>query len=269
MNERQQDDRTSRRRRLLDKLANPRATAGRDPLRHLARAVTDSSDPDVTCEECRSQLPAFVDAEVGGLPASVRYPAVKRHLDLCAACAAEYQTLLALALAEDSGAIVAPDVFPMPDLTFLAPRDIATLVRHTMALARDLIAAINPKLAPDLDAVAEGFLERVQALGGAFALRQGAAGALDLGAGEAADALKLLAATYAATRSLTDDLSAAQIAALIQSGQLPETLRRYATQAARESGFSRQEQKVFVAEYVRRASRDPMTLQSLAAPDQR
>ncbi len=263
----EQDDHATRRQRLLAKLAEPRSKAGRDNLRHLARAVAGSPDPALTCEECRSQLPAFVDAEVGGLSASVRYPEIKRHLDLCAACAAEYQALLELALAEDSGAIVASAAFPTPDLTFLAPRSIQTLIRHTIALARELVTAINPRLAPDLEAAAEGFAERVQALGGAFALRRGAAGALDLGADEAAGALKLLAATYTATRSLTGELSASQIAAQAQSGRLPQTLRRHAVRAARELGLSRQEQDVFAEEYARAASRDPTTLQRLAAPE--
>jgi hypothetical protein len=85
----------------------------------LVRAVLGLPDNGLACDECQAWLPAYVDAEVGGISGHPRYLAVKRHLLLCSDCAAAYLELLDLALAEEQGRIPRPTHYPEPDLSFL------------------------------------------------------------------------------------------------------------------------------------------------------
>jgi hypothetical protein len=85
----------------------------------LLRAVLALPDDGLACDECQAWLPAYVDAEVGGISGYPRYLAVKRHLLLCSDCAAAYLELLDLALAEEQGRIPRPTYYPEPDLSFL------------------------------------------------------------------------------------------------------------------------------------------------------
>ena len=85
----------------------------------LVRAILGLPDDGMACDECEAWLPAYVDAEIGGLSDDARYLSVKRHLLLCSDCVAAYLELLELALAEDQGLIPRPTHYPEPDLTFL------------------------------------------------------------------------------------------------------------------------------------------------------
>jgi hypothetical protein len=85
----------------------------------LVRAVLGLPDDGLACDECQAWLPAYVDAEVGGLSDHARYLPVKRHLLLCSDCAIAYLELLDLALAEEQGRIPQLTYYPEPDLSFL------------------------------------------------------------------------------------------------------------------------------------------------------
>ncbi len=91
-----------------------------EEIRHLVRAVAGDQDLAMTHDECLALLPEFVDAEVNGYSAAQKYPQVKRHLDLCDSCQAEYIDALKFAQQEAQGAVPFPDRIPKPDLSFLS-----------------------------------------------------------------------------------------------------------------------------------------------------
>jgi len=113
------------RRQLADAAANANAAAEADPggegLRLLARALLADADVELDCQSCRDLLPEYVEAELLGLDAAIRYPAVRAHLLLCDECPPEYVAQLNLArrLARDE--LPAPPSHPAPDLSFLRP----------------------------------------------------------------------------------------------------------------------------------------------------
>jgi len=258
----------SRWQRLKERLAGLDQTAGSDELLHLARAVAGVGDPAMTCEECQSWLPGYVDAEVSGLAVGQLYPDVKRHLDLCSECEAEYLEMLELALAEDAGEIPVPERLPTPDLAFLSPAPVpipVSLPDYVRSVAEKVATLLAPRLLSDLQAISDIFFERVAALGGRFSLGPAFAPALGFGAGDVPEALKVLAATYAATQTLIEDLSPHEIAAQARAGQLRETLHRQAEKAAREARLSPQAARAFAERYAEVAGRDLEALQELAA----
>lgn len=85
----------------------------------LVRAVLGLPDDGLGCDECQAQLPAYVDAEIGGCSGHARYLPVKHHLLLCSDCAAIYLELIELALVEEQGRLDQPTHYPEPDLDFL------------------------------------------------------------------------------------------------------------------------------------------------------
>jgi len=89
------------------------------PSAPLVRAVLGLPDDVLHCGECRAWLPAYVDAEIGGVSNAPRYRPVKRHLLLCSSCEGVYLDLLELALAEEQGRLPRPERYPEPDLSFL------------------------------------------------------------------------------------------------------------------------------------------------------
>jgi hypothetical protein len=222
----------------------------------------------MTCDECRSWLPGYVDAEVGGLAVAQLYPDVKRHLDLCSECAGEYLEMLELALAEDAGEIPVPERLPTPDLAFLSPVPVS-LPDYVRSVAEKVATLLAPRLLSDLQAISDIFFERVAALGGRFSLGPAFAPALGFGAGDVPEALKVLAATYAATQATVEGLSPQEIAAQAGAGQLRETLRRQAEEAAREARLGPQAARAFAERYAEVAGRDPKALQQLAAQQDR
>ena len=53
--------------------------------------------PEVSCEECFERLDEYVELELGGLDAERRVPGMRAHLEGCAACREDHDSLLALA----------------------------------------------------------------------------------------------------------------------------------------------------------------------------
>ncbi len=53
--------------------------------------------PEVSCEECFERLDEYVELELGGVDAERRVPGMRAHLEGCAACREDHDSLLALA----------------------------------------------------------------------------------------------------------------------------------------------------------------------------
>ena len=227
----------------------------------LVRAINGQPDRAIGCDECRAELPAYVEAETGGLPIGQKYPHIKHHLKGCAECEAEYVAILHLALADETATAPARATMPLPDLSFLPSLKLADYVR---VLTEEIVAAIAPGLTEELHAIADLFFERVAELGRQFQFGPGMAPALGFGAGETPEALKLLAATYAATAALTADHPANELETQARTGQLASLLQSEAQQAARQVRLSSSQAKRFAAAYSRLAARDSRTLQQLA-----
>lgn len=96
---------------------NPSATWS--PDWSLARAVLSFPDNRMACHECLTDLPTYIEAELGGIAGRDEYRLLKRHILLCTGCSAVYLDLLRMALLEQSGQLFQPDHFPLPDLSFL------------------------------------------------------------------------------------------------------------------------------------------------------
>jgi hypothetical protein len=68
----------------------------------LLRRLLGAPGPELTCEQCFEQLDRYVDLEVAGAPADDLVPGMRAHLEGCAACSEEHDSLRALV--EDEGA---------------------------------------------------------------------------------------------------------------------------------------------------------------------
>lgn len=251
--------------RLKNRLARLDPTTVPDELLHLARAVAGVHDQTITCEECRAQLPSYVDAEVGGLAVGQLYPQVKHHLDLCLDCEMEYLEMLELALIEDAGELPVPETLPAPVLSFLPPLSFVETAREMVTRVTERVLAI---LAPDrleeLTIIGDTFFARVEELGGRFSLRQAPAVALSLGAEEVSMALLSLAASYEATRRIAETFTAQEIQAHADQENLADILAQVAEKVARETMMSRKEARVFAQIYAEGARDEISTWLSLA-----
>jgi hypothetical protein len=62
----------------------------------LLRRLLGAPGPELTCEQCFEQLDRYVELEVSGAPADELVPGMRAHLDGCAACSEEHDSLRAL-----------------------------------------------------------------------------------------------------------------------------------------------------------------------------
>jgi hypothetical protein len=251
--------------RLKNRLADLDPTTVPAELLHLARAVAGARDQAITCEECRAWLPSYVDAEIGGLPVGQLYPQVKRHLDLCADCQAEYLEMLELALVEDAGELPVPEALPAPDLSFLPSPSFVETARETVTRVTErFLEILDPDRLEELTIIGDTFFARVEELGGQFSLRQAPAMALGLGAEEASMALLSLAASYETTRRIAETFSAQEIRAHADQEDLADILAQVAKKVARETMMSRKEARLFAQIYAEGARDEMDTWLSLA-----
>jgi hypothetical protein len=63
-----------------------------DRIRLLARLL-GPAEPEVTCEECFECLDRYVDLELAGADADAAVPGLRQHLQGCAACREDHDTL--------------------------------------------------------------------------------------------------------------------------------------------------------------------------------
>jgi hypothetical protein len=53
-------------------------------------------DPELTCDECFQHLDRYVELELAGDDADAAIPGMRAHLEGCAACGEDYDSLAAL-----------------------------------------------------------------------------------------------------------------------------------------------------------------------------
>jgi len=56
--------------------------------------------PELSCEECFSELDRYVELELRGTDADTQIPGMREHLEGCSACAEDHRSLRALVEAE-------------------------------------------------------------------------------------------------------------------------------------------------------------------------
>jgi hypothetical protein len=72
-------------------------------LERLLRLVARTEDEELSCDECFELLPQYVDLEVLGEAPNVRQPLFRHHVEQCAVCREEYETLREVARLEAEG----------------------------------------------------------------------------------------------------------------------------------------------------------------------
>jgi len=59
----------------------------------LMARLLGPSDPELSCEECFEKLDRYVELELGGEDADLAIPGMRAHLEGCAACAEDHESL--------------------------------------------------------------------------------------------------------------------------------------------------------------------------------
>jgi hypothetical protein len=78
-------------------------------LERWLQNIYKTQDEEISCSECFDLVSHFVDVELSGEDAAARMPQLKQHLDQCAACREEYETLRDLARLEKDGDLPSSD----------------------------------------------------------------------------------------------------------------------------------------------------------------
>ena len=60
----------------------------------LVRAVAETHETEIGCDECFEHLDSLAEIEISGAEASVAMPLVGDHLDTCADCRSKFEALL-------------------------------------------------------------------------------------------------------------------------------------------------------------------------------
>jgi hypothetical protein len=64
------------------------------------RAVLGPDGPELTCDECFEQLDRYVELELSGADADQAVPGLRAHLEGCAACREDHESLRDLVKSE-------------------------------------------------------------------------------------------------------------------------------------------------------------------------
>lgn len=93
----------------------------RQPVQNipLLAAVLGLADERLTCGACLAALPAYIEAELGGIIQRQDSDLIRRHLLLCHECSSTYLAVLELALSERRGQLPQTRDYPKPDWSFL------------------------------------------------------------------------------------------------------------------------------------------------------
>lgn len=76
-----------------------------DRLEHWLRNIYNTQDEEISCSECFDLVSYFVEEELCGENAVAKMPQLKQHLNQCAACQQEYETLRDLGRLENEGGL--------------------------------------------------------------------------------------------------------------------------------------------------------------------
>jgi hypothetical protein len=74
-----------------------------DRFERWLKNIYNTQDEEISCSECFDAVSGFVEMELAGEDAAAKIPQVKQHLDQCAACRQEYETLRDLQRLENKG----------------------------------------------------------------------------------------------------------------------------------------------------------------------
>jgi hypothetical protein len=66
----------------------------RDDLDKLVRAIAETRESEIGCDECFEQMDRFAEIEFSGLDAEAAAPLVRDHLRKCEDCREKYEALL-------------------------------------------------------------------------------------------------------------------------------------------------------------------------------
>jgi hypothetical protein len=72
----------------------------KDRFERWVKNIYQTRDEEISCSECFDMVSHYVDVELSGQDAARKLPQLKHHLDQCAACREEYETLRDLARLE-------------------------------------------------------------------------------------------------------------------------------------------------------------------------
>jgi hypothetical protein len=86
----------------------------RDRFERLLQNISRTEEDEISCSECFDLVSHFVDVELAGENAVAQMPKLKQHLDQCAACREEYQTLRDLGRLDNEGGL--PSLDELQDL---------------------------------------------------------------------------------------------------------------------------------------------------------
>ncbi|CAG0935150.1 hypothetical protein TFLX_03982 [Thermoflexales bacterium] len=233
-----------------------------DALAHLAHAVLGDADSHLSHARALAQLPSYIADEITGLPVSTLYPDIKRHLDLCPDCEAEYVDLLDLAQQEAAGELLKPAQVPHPDLSFLPQK--VSLLSYVRALSKDLVAILQPGALPDFQVIADAFFKWIERQGGQLVLvRTDIGEALDLNEGVMSDAALILTATQLTTQSLVDVLTQESSQAQIVRERLYLLALEQAEKSAQKTGLDSDAVQEFARRYAEQITQESDSLQKL------
>jgi len=80
-----------------------------DDLDKLVRAMAETREEELGCDECFEQLSRFVETKLAGLDAAAAMPLVQDHLEKCGDCREEFELLLeALRATDDTSSLWLP-----------------------------------------------------------------------------------------------------------------------------------------------------------------
>ena len=92
-----------------DTTHNSGANVQRDRFERWLHNILNTQDEEISCTECFDLVSHLVEVELSGGDAGNKLPRVKQHLDQCATCRAEYETLRDLARLEKDGKLPSVD----------------------------------------------------------------------------------------------------------------------------------------------------------------
>jgi predicted anti-sigma-YlaC factor YlaD len=86
----------------------------KDRFERWLKNIYHTQEEEISCSECFDLVSHFVEVELSGEDAASKMPQLKQHLDQCAACREEYETLRDLRRLENEGQL--PSVDDVEDL---------------------------------------------------------------------------------------------------------------------------------------------------------
>ncbi|HZY57306.1 MAG TPA: hypothetical protein VFE09_05850 [Rubrobacteraceae bacterium] len=65
-----------------------------EDLNKMIRAIMETREEEIGCDECFEQLDLFVETKLSGLDAAAAMPLVQEHVEICGECREECEALL-------------------------------------------------------------------------------------------------------------------------------------------------------------------------------